>query len=148
MHMNKKLLFLVLIVLAITIILIVGIVMINIISNSDKLAPNIDTNDERPNIILKVKSLMNQDLDKEYTLSKEESSFLYDLVENMDYRNYTCDGIADYEFTVNNNDYGIEVSVNELHIVLYNNNNEAVIIGDNYDTLKRIINKYLQNWIA
>lgn len=145
MHMNKKLLFLVLIVLAITIILIVGIVMINIISNSDKLAPNIDTNDERPNIILKVKSLMNQDLDKEYTLSKEESSFLYDLVENMDYRNYTCDGIADYEFTVNNNDYGIEVSVNELHIVLYNNNNEAVIIGDNYDTLKRIINKYLQN---
>lgn len=101
-----------------------------------------------PNIVLKVNILLYQDLDKEYTLSREESSFLYALIANMECRNYTCDGIANYQFKIMNKNYGIEIYDNEIHIIPYNDNidnNEAVITGEDYTKLKEILNKYPQN---
>lgn len=101
-----------------------------------------------PNIILMVNDLVAEDLFKEYTLSNEDSSFLYTLVANMKCRDYTCDGISDYHFKIDNNNYGIEIYDNEIHIIPYDDNiedNEAIITGDYYIKLKQILDKYPQN---
>ena len=140
--MNKKLLFIGLVILAIFIIFIIC----NVVSSADKQVSDINLITEKPNILLKVDSSATQDSHVEYTLSKEDSSFLYSLVENIDYRNYTCDGIANYNFIANNNNYGIEVYENEFHIVSYNSpSTEAVISGENYNVLKQMLNKYMQS---
>lgn len=101
-----------------------------------------------PNIILRVNDLVAEDLFEEYTLSNEDSLFLYTLVANMKCRNYTCDGISDYHFKLDNNNYGIEVYNNEIHIIPYDYNiddNEAIITSNNFIKLKQILDRYPQN---
>lgn len=149
--MNKKLLFSVLVTLVVVIILVLSVVIFNVIltsnnqtmnSNISSVKPNINT--ARPNIVLNIYG----DLAKEYTLSNEDSVFLYNLVTNMPYRNYTCDGLYRYGFSIDNNYYGIEIYENEIHIVPSDNPpNEGIITGEDYQTLKQILDKYPQNII-
>lgn len=105
-----------------------------------------DSLDVKP-IKLRVNSLVAEDLFKEYTLSKEDSTFLFNLVETLQCRDYTCDGIAVYHFKIDENNYGIEVYENEFHILPYSDSvsNEAVITGENYVRLKQILDKYPQD---
>ena len=144
--MNKKLLFSVLAILVVFMILILSVVIFNVIwtsnkqamnSNINSIKPNINTT--RPNIVLNVYD----DFVKEYTLSNEDSVFLYDLVTNMPYRNYNCDGLDRYGFSIDNSYYGIEIHENEIHIVPSDNPpNEGIITGKDYQTLKQILDKY------
>lgn len=140
--MNKRLLFLGLIILAVCVILIVSIITVNVISASDKQETDINIDTTRPNIVLKANGLINTQ-PKEYTLSNEDSTFIYNLVENLQYRNYTCDGLSNYYFSIDNISYGIEVYGDEIHILPYSKpQHEAVVTGENCEALKQILGKY------
>ena len=140
--MNKRLLFLGLIILAVSVILIVSIITVNVISGSDKQETDIKIDTTRPNIALKANGLINTQ-PKEYTLSNEDSTFIYNLVENLQYRNYTCDGLSNYYFSIDNISYGIEVYEDEIHILPYGKpQHEAVVTGENCEALKQILDKY------
>lgn len=99
---------------------------------------------EKNLVTLEVYSIVAEDLAKEFTLSKEDSLYLIGLTNRMQCRNYTCDGIASYHFKIDNQNYGVEIYENEIHILPYSDSisNEAIITGKDYTDLKAILDQY------
>ena len=55
-----------------------------------------------------------------YEISKEDKEELSNIIKSSTFTNETCDGIAEYVFTLDNIEYGIEIFDNEIHITRNN----------------------------
>lgn len=74
-----------------------------------------------------------------YEISKEDKEEIYNIIKSSTFTNDTCDGIAEYIFTLDNIEYGIEIFDNEIHIT---RNNEETKLNEEYrQKMLLIINK-------
>ena len=64
-----------------------------------------------------------------YEISKEDKEELSNIIKSSTFTNETCDGIAEYVFTLDNIEYGIEIFDNEIHIT---RNNEETKLKEEY----------------
>ena len=75
-----------------------------------------------------------------FELSEEDSDTLKTIISNMKWKNETCDGISEYSFELDGNQYGIELYDSKIHIVdLRKEEREAMITGEEYIKLEQII---------
>lgn len=86
---------------------------------------------------------------KTITLNQEEIYDMMEIINSLDFKKETCDGIPEYYITVNhkekekNKNYGIEVYSNEYHITL-TQKGEAIVSEEKSQKLNRILEKYFK----
>lgn len=86
---------------------------------------------------------------KTITLNQEEIYDMIEIINGLNFKKETCDGIPEYYIKVNNKEkdkeknYGIEVYSNEYHITL-TQKGEAIVSEEKSQKLNRILEKYFK----
>ena len=84
---------------------------------------------------------------KVYTLNQEEIYQILDIIENVNFKKETCDGLPNYYIRFNSENekgfvsYGVEIYNNEYHITSVDKG-EAILSNNQKEQLEQIINKY------
>lgn len=84
---------------------------------------------------------------KTVTLDEEDTSILYQIIQFLEFKKETCDGLSNYYISLNseieNNleQYGLETYESSYHITA-KNQGEAILSNDQRDIVKKIISKY------
>ena len=91
-------------------------------------------------ITLKISNPTFEESGNKFKLSEEDSDTLKTIISNLKWKNETCDGISEYSFELDGNQYGIELYDGKIHIVDFGKEErEAIITGEEYMKLKQII---------
>ncbi len=92
-------------------------------------------------------SMLKGEEEKTITLNQEETREIIEIINSLDFKEETCDGICKYYINLNSDEkelyknYGIEVYSNRHHITL-TANGEAIVTKEQSQKLNKILEKY------
>lgn len=106
-------------------------------------------NNENVSVEISDAILYEGEKERTFILDQEETKTILNILENLNFKKETCDGIADYIIKVNNikeddvKSFMLEVYSKECHILIQNG--EAVLTEEQSNQITTIINKYFKN---